>query len=195
MTSRRVNWSHRVSIVILFSLAVLQPDLARAQEPVHTLQDLKSVLVTSDRVQVVGPDGKKVQGIVESVLTSSLNVRTGKVSREFRDSQIFEVRKQYNDPIWNGVKIGVVVGAITGTVLGAALSDAFCDGCGNNVAGGAVALGLMGAGIGAGTGALSDSLRHGYKPIYTAPKVTEKRFGVSPILNKNTRGVALALRF
>jgi hypothetical protein len=181
--------------MVLLSLAVLTPALARAQEPFHTLQGLQADIRKGETIRVEGTDGKKVQGTVVDISDSSLKLKIKGVSREFREPQIREVRKQYNDSIANGMRNGVIIGAIAGAVLGAAISDAFCDGCGNNQAGGAAIIGLFGAGIGAATGVVGDAMTKGYLTVFTGPKTAGNRFGVSPLLSKETKGMKLAFRF
>jgi hypothetical protein len=179
----------------LFVLLVFTPALATAQEPAHTLQDLQSDLYANDKVRLMHIDGTSVQGKVDSVSATVLKIRVKGIVREFPSQQILTVRKQYNDPIRNGLAIGAAIGGSAGAVIGAIVSDAFCDGCGTAQASGALVFGLLGAGIGAGSGALGDSLRKGYKTVFTMPRRAELRFNLSPVLSKKTKGVAVAFRF
>ena len=181
--------------MVLFALIVFIPAVVRAQEPAHSLQDLQSGLRIEDSVRVVGIDGNRIQGKVESVSGSALKVRVNGVSREFREPQILEIRRKYNDSIGNGLGWGAVIGGVSGAVLGAVISDAFCDGCGNRQGTGAVVFGSLGAVIGAGSGALGDSLRKSYATVYTMQRTTEKRFDFSPILTRDKKAVAVAFRF
>jgi len=195
MISQKMGWICRVSSLILFTLAMLMPALARAQEPIQTSQDLRADLRIGDTIRLEGIDGKKVRGTVEDISGESLKLKTRGLSREYRVPQIKEVRRKYNDPIGNGLLKGVIIGVVSGAVIGAVISDAFCDGCGNNQAGGAAAFGLLGAGIGAAGGALGDSMTKGYKTVFTAPKTTANRLGFSPLLSGEKKGVKLAFRF
>src|SRR5262245_23499575 len=179
----------------LWALVVFTPSLARAQEPAHTLQDLQSGLHANDNIRLMHIDGTIVQGKLESVSATVLKLKVKGVIREYLAPQILTVRKQYNDPIRNGAAIGALIGGGAGAVIGAAISDAFCDGCGTAQAGGALVFGLLGAGIGAGSGALGDSLKRGYKTVYSMPRTANPRFNLSPVLSKNTKGVAVTLTF
>jgi hypothetical protein len=180
---------------VVLSLALFAPALAGAQEPATNLKDLQSSLDAGNTVRLIEPDGTRVQGHVIDVTSSALKLKVKGVSREFQEPQIREINLKYHDPVWNGVSWGLVIGGTSGAVIGAIASGAFCDGCANGVAKSVVAFGLMGAGIGAGTGGLSDFLRNGYIPVYKAPKTVDKEFGVSPLLSKKTKGVAVAFRF
>ena len=195
MAIRESNRNCSMFSMVVFSLLLLAPALAVAQEPSPTLQALQSNVHQGEPVRLYGVDGSKIQGTIETISSSSLKLKVKGVSREFQESQIREIQVQYRDPIWNGVKWGVVIGGISGAVVGAIVSDAFCDGCGDSHASGALAFGLLGAGIGAGTGATSDYLRKGYTPVFKGQKVAEKGFNVSPIVSKSTKGVAVAFRF
>jgi hypothetical protein len=181
--------------MVLFALIVFIPAVARAQEPAHSLQDLQAGLRIDDTVRMVGVDGNRIQGKVESISGSALKVRVNGVSREFREPQILEVRRRYSDSIGNGLGWGAVIGGVSGAVLGAVISDAFCDGCGNQQGTGAVVFGALGAAIGAGSGALGDSLKRSYATVYTMPRTTEKRFNLSPILTRDKKAVSVAFRF
>jgi|RhiMethySRZTD1v2_1073278.scaffolds.fasta_scaffold1228534_2 hypothetical protein len=179
----------------LFALIVLTPSYARGQEPAHTLQALQSNLHANDKVRLMHVDGTIIQGKLESVSDNVLTLKVKAAVREYRAPQILTIQTQYNDPIRNGVTIGALVGGGAGAVIGAIVSDAFCDGCGTAQASGALVFGLIGAGIGAGSGALGDSLRKGYKTVYSMPRVSGLRFTVSPVLSQNAKGVAVGLRF
>jgi hypothetical protein len=181
--------------LVLLALVVFTPALGIAQEAAHTLQDLQSSIRTSDIVRVEEFGGNRFQGKVESVSGTSLRIRIKGVSREFHEPEILLVRKQYRDSIRNGLLTGAAIGGAAGAIIGAVVSDAFCDGCGNFQAGGALAIGALGAGIGAGSGALGDWLRKGYKTVFSMPQTTNIRFNVSPLLSKTTRGVSVAFRF
>lgn len=89
----------------LFTLTVLAPTLASANEPVHSLQELQTGLQINDTVRIVETSGNSFEGKVESLSGTSLKVRIKGVSREFREPQILMIRKRYRDPITNGVTI------------------------------------------------------------------------------------------
>ena len=181
--------------LVLLALIVSTPALAMAQEPAHTLQDLQSSLRVNDTVRVEEFGGNHLQGKVESVSGSALRIRTKGLSRDFRETQILSVRKQYDDSIRNGLLTGAAIGGAAGAIIGAVVSDAFCDGCGNFQAGGALAIGALGAGIGAGSGALGDWLTKGYRTVFSMPQTTGIRFNVSPVLSRTTKGMSVAFRF
>jgi hypothetical protein len=181
------------SLGILFSMVVCVPALAFAQAPASTLQELQPRLQMNDTVRVEEIDGSRVQGKVESVSGSALRIRVKGESREFRQPEILSVKKQYNDPVKNGVILGAAIGGTAGAIIGVIVSDVFCDGCGNYKAGGALTVGVLGAGIGAGTGALSDWLRKGYKTEFSQSRTAG--FNVSPIFSKTAKGVSVAIRF
>ena len=180
---------------LLFSVLLVLPALAYAQEPAQTFQGLQSSIHPGDIVRLHGTDGNTVKGTVESLTSSSLKLKVNSASREFREPQAREIQVRYNDSVKNGLTIGAVIGGISGAVIGAIVSDAFCDGCGNAQASGALAFGLLGTGIGAGTGGLSDYLKKGYKPVFKAQKVAGNGFSVSPVVSQNRKAVALAFRF
>jgi len=195
MTIRMLVWDCRVVSMGLLSLLLFAPPLARAQEPAHTLQELQSRIDQGDTVRLDGADSEQIEGTVLSVTSSALKLKVNGVSREFQEPQIREIKAKYSDPIGNGLKWGAIIGGVSGAVVGAIISDAFCDGCGNAHGSGALAFGLLGTGIGVGVGGLGDYLKKGYTPVFQAQKVAGKGFGVSPLLSKKTKGVAVAFRF
>jgi len=95
-----------------------------------------------------------------------------------------------NDSKWNGALIGAGLGALAGAFFGSAAIE--CSECaGFNVP---VTFGVIGAGAGAAIGVGIDAHFHQRSPI-PGPPARARRVSVVPVIGRNVKAVAAAVRF
>jgi len=174
-----------------FSFIIMTSGRCLAQEPAHTFEELKHVLVTGDKVQVITDSGKKIYGQIAEISSSSL-VLAGKDQRAFSEDTILEIKRRHPDRWWNGALIGFGAGAATGLLIN-------YSSCGDDpecVAIGTVAIVLPSMAIGAATGALIDRSVKKYDTVFLPSKASGKRsLKLAPVYSKDKKGVSLSLFF
>jgi hypothetical protein len=167
------------------SLAMAVP--AGAQE---SFDKLPQKVRPGQTVIVVDQRGAEIKGKVEEVTDARLVVDYGRgvidpslpTSRAFTPADVSRVLKPGH--LWDGAIKGAVIGMIPILVL-AASDDCYDCGWGPAVA----TTGLIGAGIGIGIDAL-----WGPKTVYRS-NVRASRVSLAPILGRERKGVAAAIRF
>jgi hypothetical protein len=175
------------------SLLTLMPRLALAQQPVRSFAELQSILKIGDAVRVTDSSGKITQGRIGGVSMSSLSLVVDGRQQELPEAEIREVKRRRPDLWWNGALIGAAIGATVGAV--AKERNCGSTDCGE---GGLVDPGfyVFGAGIGAGAGALVDLSIRRFDTLYSSPSTASvRRFSLSPILSRDTKGVQLSVTF
>jgi hypothetical protein len=195
MDREQCNLRTRSVSAALLLLVALAPRLALAQEPAHSLQDLQPRLSIGDTIRVADFEGKTTEGKFDGLTDSSLQLKVEGKTREFPGTSLREIELKYRDPISNGLLAGAIVGVAAGAVFG--LSGVAPEGCESSQCRlETTALwGAIGGGIGAASGALVDSKRKGYLKIFSAPETSGNRWGISPILLRETKGMKISLRF
>lgn len=174
-------------------LLTLMPRLALAQPPARSFAGLQSILKTGDEVQVTDSSGKTTEGRIVDVSTSSLRLTVDGRQRDLSEATIREVKRRHPDLWWNGTLIGAAVG----TVVGAVVEQGNCGStdCGE---GGLVDPGfyVFGAAIGAGAGALVDRAIRRFDTVFASPSpASVRRFSLSPVLSRDTKGLQLSVTF
>ena len=141
-----------------------------------------------DRVEVIGPDGRTMEGAVIDLSGAMLKLNIGR-------GLVLEpaaVRKVVlHDSLKNGAMYGFLAGVLAGGIVGLGIGGHCQNEGGSGCAIGAVFLGL-GAGAGAGIGAAIDGLFNA--TVYDASHPSTPT-PVKPWLASRGRGVTIAFRF
>jgi hypothetical protein len=191
-----VDMLHRLTLKWLAQSLTIQLLCAAtllAQEPVTSLPDLSSrVLQKDDRIHVIVRSGSSVKGRFDSVVGSSVRIRSGGRTQDISGDSITEIKKQRPDSNLNGLLIGLAAGAGAGLV-------ATSVSCGSNdpecSAIATVVFVPIFAGGGAGVGVLIDQLLHKYDPIYVSQTNGHPRWRLSPLIARDKKGLLLTISF
>ncbi len=189
MSFRQVKWS---AIVLPM---VLVPSIGHAQRVTGSFDELQRIVEPNRSVIVTDNAGQKTKGKIVEISTTSLTLvvkrtpenPTGR--RMFTQDSVLKVAR--TDSLLNGTFIGVGIGVAAALIFTRsvcspdpecrAIADAI--GFGAFVPSGAVAGALIDRAIGNG-------------PIYVAPsRASRVSLGVSPLLGRTGRGIALSVRF
>jgi len=162
-----------------------------AQEPAHTFEELKHVLMTGDKVQVITDSGKKIHGRIAAISSSAL-VLAGKDQRAFSEESIREVKRRHPDRWWNGALIGFGAGAATGLLI----NRSSCGDDSECLTIGTVAVVFPSMAIGAATGALIDYSVMRFDTVFIPSKASGKpNLTLMPVYSKDQKGVLLSISF
>jgi hypothetical protein len=145
--------------------------------------------------EITGTDasGAEVKGKITQLSPTSLTVAAREATRTFTENEVRLIQQKRPDSLLNGTLIGVVVAvgvplAIAGIVC--ASDDEDCEW--DSSAWGAVA---VYAGIGAAAGALIDYAVKGNKTVFVPGEGTKPSVSVAPLIDRDRKGVQVALRF
>jgi len=178
------------TLALVFATAVIGAPLY-GQSPASTFVELQSSLQLHDneKIEITDNSGNKLKGRAAGLSADTLKVNLNGAPRDLSESQVLRIRHRKPDKWWNGMLIGLGVGMGTGIVLAAACDDW----CGDNAyLNGALGGGLWGMGIGAGI----DFAVRKHETIFENPGAKKNvTLHVAPIVNQNTQGVRLAVRF
>jgi hypothetical protein len=195
MDSEQSHLKTRSFSPLLLLLLVLAPRLVFAQEPAHSLQELQSRVRIGDTIRIFDIAGKQTQGKFDGLAGSSLRIQVKGITREFREPLIRQIDLKYADPLSDGLRKGAIIGAAAGIVFGFVVVAAEgCESSSCRMGAGAVS-GAIGAGVGAASGALSDSIKQRYTTVFSPPRTTANRWGISPVLSWEWQGVKIAIHF
>jgi hypothetical protein len=126
-------------------------DLAWAQAPATTVEELPSRLTAGDRVIVTGTQQEIIKGTLQDLSSSSLRVLVEGHPHDVALQNVWRVERRSRDSLLNGVLIGAAVGATL--FLKYYSENALCQG-GCQFESGALAMVGIGAAAGAGVDAL-----------------------------------------
>jgi hypothetical protein len=150
------------------------------------------VSVTKSR----SPDslGKKTEGKFDGVSGGSLRLRVKGAVQEFQDARIREVTKRRPESRWDGVLIGLGTGLVVGTINITSLCNKASEREDCFSVGWAFVLPIY-AGAGAGAGALIDFAIKKHETVFAAAGAASYRVGLSPILKRDRKGIAVSVAF
>jgi hypothetical protein len=163
---------------------------AMAQQQAVSFEQLQVLVKPGDTVYVTDTAGTTTRGRIMGLSDSSLNLSANGKTRDFVQSDVFEIRQWRHDSLKNGALIGTGVGLVLTLIV----VNAYCEGdCGNGwaVAGVAFYTGV-GAAIGTGIDAMIPSKQRIY---YGGFRPSTKKFQVQPILGNAAKGLKVAFRF
>ena len=156
----------RIALALVACTASVAAAQTAAQSPPQ--------LAPGQHVWVRTFDGVAHEGRVAQVSPASIQVTTPGEDVSWVWAEVWKVETP--DPIWNGLRNGAIAGSIAGAVFGMGLGYGMrCKSdCGpdynvaRDVAGGALIVGVVGAGYGLACGALLDAVVHRRRTVYEA---------------------------
>ena len=158
-----------------------------AQKPTLSFAELRTVLKPSDYVRVVDRSGKETAGNPATLTDASIQISNKSKIREVARTDILRIVRIDKDSTLNGKLIGGAVGA--GVMTVAAVQDGGCD-----YAVCAITI-PIGFGIGVIVGSIVDRNITHKETIFDSASQTTLRWDIRPLLTKDKKGAALALRF
>ena len=161
------------------------------EQPSDKLSDAQASVAPGDVVRVIDSRGEVVQGKILRLTPTVLQVKAGSQTREWKESDLREVRKRKNDSAWSGGLIGLAAGLGAGALIAS-------SSCGNDsecLVYADLAFIPIGAGAGLAAGLIIDSAIHRFDTIYRAPQPLTRSLRWTPVLSKDRKGVAVAFRF
>jgi len=161
----------------------------QAQDPADSFETLRTDLRLSrdDIVRVTDLSGSRIEGRVESVSADSLNLIIDGTARQISAASVRQISRQRPDSILSGVLIGLAAGAGGGLVAAKACLDYWS--CGLN----RLVVFLIGGPV---AGGVIDALHHGHETVYEAPQgARTQMFSLSPVVNREERGIRIAFSF
>ena len=181
--------------VSLVLASVLSPvTFAHAQAPARSLEELQARLRTGDKIQVTDSMGKKTQGKFDGISGSSLRLIVDGTRQEFLEARISEITKRRPESRWDGVLIGLGIGLVAGTVNITSVCNNASERDDCFSVGWAIVLPIY-AGAGAGSGALIDFAIKKHDTVFAPAGVSGYRFRLSPIFDKQRKGITLSVAF
>jgi|WetSurSiteA1Bulk_404760.scaffolds.fasta_scaffold17596_2 hypothetical protein len=138
------GWGRRCSIFL--GLLILGSGWMLAQEPATSLDQLKILLETGNKVTLVDLSGNSITGRVERIAPDALDLKVKDRVMTFTEKDIRQITQKKQDSVFNGILIGAAVGFGATLPINLGIADESEKG----VAVAASALwGLIGGGIGA----------------------------------------------
>lgn len=170
-------------VALAIALMVLAAAPVEAQVIAGTFDQLRVLVKSGDTLTVTDGAGTRSRGKLTDVSASTLELDVAGTRRLFQDSDVATIEKRGADSLRNGALIGLTIGGGLGSLAIGSLTGDW---------GGAVAGGLIYAGIGAGIGVGIDALIEGQRVIYAAsrPKPTVH---IAPTTGRSGRGVVLSV--
>jgi hypothetical protein len=89
---------------LLIAVTMAVPEIAGAQPPARTFDELSRHLGRSDEVWITDATGKETKSRIVTVTASMLTVNTKQGQLDLQAGDIVRVRQKR--PIWNGILIG-----------------------------------------------------------------------------------------
>jgi hypothetical protein len=179
-------------LIVLFWCAVPGLSIVFAQQ-VSSFQQLQLIVKPGDKIDVIGVDGIRTRGKIESLTPASLRLSTKGGFRDFAQKDALEIKQKRSDSLANGALIGAVTGGgIMSAAAIALCSGGECYGEGRQVAGAIVEYTGIGAAIGVGIDAI---FKH-HQTIYKQPAQNALRnIDVAPLLTSGRKGAAVRFSF
>jgi hypothetical protein len=179
-------------LAVLFWCAVPGLSTVFAQQ-VSSFEQMQLLVKPGDKIDVIGMDGIRTRGKIESLTPASLRISTKGGFRDFGQKDALEIKQTRSDSLANGALIGAVSGgAIMGVAAIVLCSGGECDANGGQIAGVIVAYTGIGAAIGIGIDAI---FRH-HQTIYKQPAQNALRnIDVAPLLTSGRKGAAVRFSF
>ena len=177
----------RRQFVVTIVFAFCASASAFAQKPTLSFAELRTVLKASDYVRVVDRSGKETTGKLATLTDASIQISKKSKTREVARTDILRIVRIDKDSTLDGKLIGGVVGA--GLMTVGAVQDGGCD-----YAICAVTI-PMGFGIGVIVGSIVDRNITHKETVFDSASQTTLRWDSRPLVTKDKKGAALALRF
>jgi hypothetical protein len=180
-----------VVLAVLFWCAVSGPTVSA--QHVSSFEQLQLVVKPGDKIDVIGVDGIRTRGKIETLTPASLRLSTKAGFRDFAQKDALEIKQKRSDSLANGAWIGAVTGGgFMGLAAIALCAGGECDGEGGQVAGAIAVYTGIGAAIGVGIDAI---FKH-HQTIYKQPAQNALRhLDVAPLLASGRKGAAVRFSF
>ena len=165
---------------------------AWAQTTPSTFEQLRSdlTLKQDEKVEITDVTGDHLKGRILAFTGQTLTVSAKGVRRDFKESQVLEIRHRKPDKWWNGMLIGLGTGAGSGLVLAAYACRGDCYG--EVYAEAAVGGGIYGMGI----GALIDFMIRKHETVFSRKSPSGiTTLNIAPFSNRVATGANLSFRF
>jgi hypothetical protein len=181
-----------VILAVLFWSAISGVSSVSAQQ-VNSFEQLQLLVKPGDKIDVIGVDGIRTRGKIESLTPASLRLSTKGGIRDFAQKDALEIKQKRPDSLGNGALIGAVSGG--GLMGGAAI--AFCSGGECDANGGQIAMSIAAyTGIGAAIGVGIDAMIKHHQVIYKqSTQSAFKNVGVAPLLTSGHKGAVVRFSF
>jgi hypothetical protein len=209
-TAMGKHWGSRRCSVFLM-LFILGSGWALAQEPATSLDQLKILLKTGDKVTLMDLSGHSITGRIERIGPDALDLRVKDKVQTFAEKDLGQITQKKQDSALNGILIGAAVGFGAALPINLGIAD-------ESEKGVAVAASALWGLIGGGIGALVDasvtqkqlvyfrprsSVSWSIRPFYSNSPSQFQKTGASalmPYAQRNTgndpsKGLAVTVRF
>jgi hypothetical protein len=170
---------------------ILSGPMTQAQEIARAFDQLPAVAKAGDAVTVTDAGGGQTIGRVLQFTPTTLGILTISGRRDLSEADVMTiVRRGHGDP-GTGVRWGLGIGAGIGLLFTASSFGSGCYDCLWEVALGGAMFAGIGAGVGAGISA-SIPTRH---VVYAKGTAGSTTLTVTPIVDRERKGLRMALRF
>jgi len=188
MNGKRISTTGILALLLLGGIEVP----AYAQATPSTFDEVRSnlTLKQNEKIEITDENGNRLKGRVESFSAQTLTVSVKGVRRDFKESQVLEIRHRKPDKWWNGMLIGLGTGA--GSLLvGSAI------GCRGDCDSEWYATAAFGGGLyGMGIGALVDFMIKKNETVFSRKSPSKiSTLSVAPFSTKTKTGAKLSFRF
>jgi hypothetical protein len=164
---------------------------AEAQNVASSFEQLATRVETGDTITVVDVFGRETKGQVWNVSRDALIFGTSTGPRQLGEADVAMISQRRDDSLKNGAIIGAVSATALFVTVGTLLRDR--DG-GDVIVSGAIAGGVLFAGMGAAAGLGIDALITRRQLIYPKP-AGRRGISVSPVFGRGRRGGAVTITF
>lgn len=173
------------------ALIILSGSMSQAQEIARAFDQLPAVAKAGDAVTVTDAGGGQTIGRVLQLTPTTLGILTVAGRRDLSEADVVTiVRRGHGDP-GTGARWGLGVGAGIGLLVMAASFGSDCYDCLWEAALG----GAMFAGIGAGVGAGISASIPTRQVVYMKGNAGSTTLTVAPFVDRDRKGMRMALRF
>lgn len=163
-TSIRQHWGSRRCSVFLM-LFILGSGWVLAQEPATSLDELRIILTTGDKVTLTDLSGQSITGRIERITPDALNLRVKDNVQAFAEKDLRQITQKRQDSIFNGLLIGAAVGFGATLPINLGIAD-------EGEKGVALAVSALWGLIGGGIGAIVDASITHKQLVYFRPRST-----------------------
>ena len=177
----RSHSSSMMAAVLGLWVASIAPADAQAQDR-NDFSQLQATLKQNDKLTVTTESGMKIKGKLIEVSPDQIVLNSNGAPQQIPASRILKVQRKHN-----GVLLGALIGAGVGILPAVAISSY------TNNEGGSSAWAAMPIGVGAAMGVGIDALLSKNRTVYQ--RNASQRVTLTPVVDRNRRGVRLALQF
>jgi len=172
------------------ALIILSGSMSQAQEIARAFDQLPALVKAGDTVSVTDASGLQFSGRIIQLTPTTIGVLTRGTRRDLTELDVLSIVRRNAGDAGRGARWGLAVGAAFGLLLTIpAATD--CYECGWQIPLGGAMFAGIGAGVGAGIGASLSTQELVYRKGYGGTT----NVAISPIVDRDYKGVRMALRF